>query len=135
MTIGAGTKRLVRERAENRCEYCRLHQDHSPLAALQVEHVVPKKHGGGDEDENLALACIDCNLHKGTNLTGLDPNSGRVTVLFNPREQIWDEHFCLVGTQLVGKTAIGRTTIVVFEMNSDDQLALRSALGSNDETH
>lgn len=129
MTISAASKRFVRERAGNRCEYCRLHQDHSPLAALQVEHVVPKKHGGGDEVENLALACIDCNLHKGTNLTGLDPDTGRVTVLFNPRAQIWEEHFCLVGIQLVGKSAIGRTTIVVFEMNSDDQLDFRSALG------
>ena len=63
----------VRERAHNACEYCHLHQDDSPLAVLHIEHIIPKVHGGTDDLDNLALACIDCNLHKGTNLTGIDP--------------------------------------------------------------
>ena len=66
---------LVRERAGNRCEYCQLHQSDSPLAALHIEHVIPKKHGGLDALDNLALACIDCNLRKGPNLTGIDPET------------------------------------------------------------
>ena len=63
--IGAKFRAEVRSRANNTCEYCQLHQDDSPLASLHVEHIIPKTHGGSDDLENLALACIDCNLHKG----------------------------------------------------------------------
>jgi 5-methylcytosine-specific restriction endonuclease McrA len=124
--IDEATKALARGRAENRCEYCKLHQDDSPLAILHVEHVRPKKHGGGDELENLALACIDCNLHKGSNLTGIDPESDAITVLFNPRVDRWEEHFEWQGIRILGKTAIGRTSVRVLSMNSDEQLSLRS---------
>ncbi len=121
------TKALVRQRAGNRCEYCHLHQDDSPLAALHFEHIRPRKHGGSDDASNLCLACIDCNLHKGPNLTGIDPLTGAVTELFHPREQRWEEHFAFVGIYLTGRTAVGRTTILVLEINSDDQLNLRAA--------
>ena len=120
------TKARVRERAGKRCEYCKLHQDDSPLAALHVEHVLPRFHGGNDDLDNLALACIDCNLHKGTNLTGIDPQTNQVTELFHPRQQRWEDHFAWRGIYVVGKTAVGRTTIRVLNMNSEDQLALRS---------
>jgi hypothetical protein len=76
--------------------------------------------------ENLALACIDCNLHKGTNLAGVDPDTNRLTELFHPRRQQWDEHFEWRGIHIIGKTAVGRTTLRVLRMNSEDQLALRS---------
>ena len=124
--IGTRTKSKVRERADNTCEYCRLHQDDSPLAALHVEHIISKSHGGTDDLDNLALACIDCNLHKGTNLTGIDPETNRVTALFHPRKHKWNDHFEWRGIHLVGKTAVGRTTVRVLNMNSDDQIALRS---------
>lgn len=125
--IGAKTRTEVRERAQNACEYCHLHQDDSPLAALHVEHIIPRIHGGSDGLDNLALACIDCNLHKGTNLTGIDPQTNEVIGIFHPRRQDWDEHFELQGVYLAGKTAIGRTTIRVLSMNSEDQVALRSS--------
>ena len=121
------TRARVRERAGDRCEYCLLRQDDSPLAALHVEHIIPKIHGGTDELDNLALACIDCNLHKGPNLTGIDPQTRRVTELFHPRRHRWAVHFTRDGPYLVGKTAIGRTTIRVLNMNSEDQLMLRSS--------
>lgn len=78
-------RRRVRERARDRCEYCQLPQEHSPVAKLQIEHIIPKKHGGNDDLKNLALACIDCNLHKGSNLTGIDPETGTIVQLYNPR--------------------------------------------------
>ena len=120
------TRARVRERAGNRCEYCQLHQNDSPLAALHVEHIVPKVHGGTDDLENLALACIDCNLHKGTNLTGVDPETRQITNLFDPRRERWEEHFAWQGNQIVGRSPSGRTTVRVLQMNSEDQLALRS---------
>ncbi|MEI6390283.1 MAG: HNH endonuclease [Verrucomicrobiota bacterium] len=125
--MSPNTRARVRERAGHRCEYCLAHQEDSPLAALHVEHIVPKIHGGTDDLENLALACMDCNLHKGPNLTGMDPQTRRVTELFHPRHHRWEDHFERDGIYMIGKTAIGRTTIRVLNMNSEDQLALRSS--------
>ncbi len=124
--MNAATRTLVRRRAADRCEYCQLHQDDSPLATLHIEHIRPRKHGGTDHESNLCLACIDCNLRKGPNLTGIDPQTGEVTPLFHPRQQKWDDHFAWEGIRITGRTAIGRTTIQVLEMNSDDQLNLRA---------
>ena len=81
--IDATTRRFVRERAGERCEYCRLHQDHSELLH-HIEHVVAQQHGGTDHVDNLALACHRCNLHKGPNLSGVDPLTGLVENLFHP---------------------------------------------------
>ena len=125
--MNESTKALVRERAGHRCEYCQLYQDDSPLAVLHIEHIIPKKHGGTDDTDNLALACIDCNLHKGSNLTGIDPETDEITELFHPRRHQWEEHFEWKGIFIVGVTAIGRTTVRVFNMNSDDQLSFRSS--------
>lgn len=125
--ISAQIRAQVRERGRNACEYCHLHQDDSPLAALHVEHIIPKIHGGSDHIDNLALACIDCNLHKGTNLTGIDPETSEITQLFHPRRQVWEDHFEWQGIYLAGQTAAGRTTIRVLKVNSEDQVALRSS--------
>ncbi|HAV64065.1 MAG TPA: HNH endonuclease [Verrucomicrobiales bacterium] len=130
MAIDARIRRLVRERAGLRCEYCQLSEKHSPVARLQVEHIVPRKHGGVDAEGNLALACIDCNLRKGSNLTGLDPDSGNITPLFHPRRQSWTEHFRWDGVRVLGLTPEGRTTIRVLELNSPDRVQLRLALAS-----
>lgn len=118
---------LVRQRAGNRCEYCRLDQLDSPLAVLHVEHIIPRKHGGTDEAGNLCLACIDCNLHKGPNLTGIDPDTGAVTELFHPRRQRWEDHFEWEGVYIAGKSPAGRTTVRVLAINSEEQLDLRMA--------
>ena len=119
------TRRLVRQRAGNRCEYCELSEAQSPVAKLQIEHVVPRKHGGTDELGNLALACIDCNLHKGANLTGIDPETRQVVELFNPRSQQWADHFAWDGIFLADLTATGRTTVRVLEINADDRIQSR----------
>ena len=125
--MDAATKKLVRLRAGDRCEYCRLHQDHSPLATLQIEHIIPKKkHGGTDDTGNLALACIDCNLAKSSNIAGRDPDTKQLTPLFDPRKDRWNEHFEMQGAYIVGKTPVGRTTVAVLNMNSEDQLELRA---------
>jgi HNH endonuclease len=122
------TRRKVRERAADRCEYCGLHQDHSPLAPLQIEHIIPRKHGGTDDFQNLALACIDCNLGKGSNVAGCDPATSLITPLFHPRKDRWEDHFEIKAARIEGKTPVGRTTVMVLNMNSDDQLELRALL-------
>jgi len=121
-------RRLVRKRASLCCEYCQLEEQYSPIARLQVEHIRPRKHGGTDDPANLSLACIDCNLRKGSNLTGFDPETDQIVELFNPRKQLWEEHFAWVGFHIKGLTDVGRTTVRVLDMNSDDRLQLRTAI-------
>jgi hypothetical protein len=87
--------------------------------------VIPRKHGGSDVLENLALACIDCNLRKGPNLSGIDPQTGLVVRLFNPRRDKWSEHFPWDGILITGTSDVGRTTIVVLDVNSEDRLMVR----------
>jgi hypothetical protein len=76
----------------------------------------------------LALSCLNDNLHKGPNIAGLDPNTGSLTRLFHPRQDIWEEHFGWVGPVLTGRTDIGRTTIDVLAMNVPERLELRRIL-------
>ncbi len=123
------TRRFVRQRADYRCEYCGLSQEAAPLAAFHIEHVIPRQHGGSDCAENLALACYHCNQHKGPNLAGLDPDTGALTPLFDPRTQSWQDHFEVQGTQIIGRSPVGRTTVRVLAMNADLLQELREASG------
>lgn len=120
-------RQWVRERAGDRCEYCGLRQEQSPFARLQIEHIRARQHGGGDDSENLALACVDCNLRKGPNLAGIDPETESMTPLFNPRTDRWDEHFSWNGIRIEGKTGRGRATIAVLSLNHEDRLEVRLA--------
>ena len=122
-------RRQVQARGGGRCEYCRLPQFADPFP-FHVEHVIARKHGGGNELGNLALACDTCNLHKGSDLAGIDPRTGRLTRLFHPRRDLWRRHFEWNGVALVGRTAIGRTTARVLAMNSPEQVAAREALSA-----
>ena len=104
---------------------CRL-----PDAALEpedfhVEHIIARRHGGPDNDDNLAWACIFCNLYKGPNLSSFDPDTGALTRLFHPRRDRWEEHFRLEGALMVGLTPVGRTTCWLLEMNSEILTSLR----------
>jgi hypothetical protein len=126
--MDAVTQERVRRRADYRCEYCRLHQDDDSLFPFHVEHIIAQQHRGTDSLNNLALACHDDNLHKGPNLTGIDPVTKKLTRLFNPRRHKWPRHFRWDGPVLVGRTAIGRTTVYVLGMNLPHRLTLRAAL-------
>jgi hypothetical protein len=125
--MDAAARNLVRARADNRCEYCLLPQEHSHLTH-HIEHIVAKQHGGSDAIDNLALACHRCNLSKGPNLTGFDPTSGEIVPLFHPRRDRWAEHFVVRGPRIEGLTAIGRTTVHVLGMNDARRLDLRAEL-------
>src|SRR5437763_266715 len=74
----ASTRAFVRSRARRRCEYCQLHEDDLPLFPFHVEHIVARKHSGTDSPDNLAWSCHHCNLAKSSNLSGIDPATGRV---------------------------------------------------------
>jgi hypothetical protein len=118
-------RRVVVERAGFRREYCHLHCDHQASAAFHVEHIIACQHGGGDSLENLGLACHRCNLRKGPNLTGLDPETGELTRLFHPRQDSWNGHFAFQRGYIVGLTIVGRTTAALLQMNTPDRIELR----------
>jgi hypothetical protein len=122
------TRERVRTRAGRRCEYCRLHEDDDPLFTFHVEHIIACQHGGTDALSNLALACHQDNLHKGPNLTGIDSRTRKITRLFHPRRHKWSRHFRWEGPRMVGRTAIGRTTVEVLGMNLRHRVSLREAL-------
>lgn len=120
-------KGQVRERAAGRCEYCQLPDAHV-LTPFQVEHVIAKQHRGGDQLGNLAYACLRCNLHKGPNLAGIDPKTKKLTRLFNPRRHRWSRHFRWQGAILIGRSAVGRTTVDVLAINDSFRVSLRQEL-------
>ena len=119
---------LVWQRARSCCEYCRLHQSHSPFRTFHIDHIRARKHGGTDDPVNLALACDRCSFHKGYDLAGIDDATGQVALLFNPRSQSWDDHFQFDGPRIVGLTPTGRATVRVCNMNSARRIRLRAAL-------
>jgi len=122
--MDARLRQSVRQRAAGRGEYCGLRQEQEPLA-FHVEHITPRQHEGKDTEENLALAWHHCNLHKGPNLSGLDPQTGELTRLFNPRRDDWKDHFTQQGGEITGLSAIGRTTVSLLKMNEHGRSQLR----------
>jgi hypothetical protein len=124
----AALRQAVRRRAGRRCEYCQLPEARSPLVPFQIEHIVAHQHGGATRLSNLALACHRDNLCKGPNLAGIDPVTRRLVPLFHPRRMKWSRHFRYRGSVLVGRTAIGRATIGVLQMNHKERIDLRQTL-------
>src|SRR5437899_3087404 len=95
--------RLVRARAHGCCEYCQLPESASSIG-FEIDHIVAQQHGGPTGASNLALACFADNHHKGPNLAGIDPKTGKRSWLFNPRRHKWSRHFRWTGAVLVGRT-------------------------------
>jgi len=126
---------LVRQRAGDVCEYCRLPQSASSFARFHVEHIVARQHGGASESENLALACGFCNFHKGPNIAALDPESGQLVALFHPRNDRWHEHFSWDGTSVAGLTAVGRATVQLLAMNDWQRIEVRNNLLARGEPY
>ena len=125
-------RQFVRERAGHRCEYCHLPDAAAPAATFHVEHILAKQHGGSAGPDNRCWSCHRCNFRKGPNLSGRGPLTGKVVRLFNPRRQRWHHHFEWFGAVLVGRTAIGRATIAVLDMNHPQRVQLRLELGPHE---
>jgi len=125
--IPVALRRLVEERAKYRCEYCLLSANLS-FFSHEIDHIIAEKHGGKTEANNLAYTCWRCNRYKGTDLGSFDPQTGDFCFLFNPRIQEWDEHFAINNFQMLGLTAIGRTTVKLLQLNNDERIAERERL-------
>ena len=126
--ISVALRRLVYQRAGGGCEYCRMPEQFS-FHPHQVDHVIPEKQGGHTDADNCALACILCNQHKGSDLASIDPLTRQITLLFNPRQQRWTEHFALTEDGvLVSATPAGRTTIQLLQLNLLERIGERKLL-------
>jgi hypothetical protein len=117
----------VRRRAENRCEYCRL-PDAVQLLPFHVEHILARQHGGSDDDANLAWSCDRCNAYMGPNIASVDPETGAIVELFQPRRDTWQNHFAIVDGMIVGRTPTGRATARLLQFNARRRVELRREL-------
>jgi hypothetical protein len=131
--VDESTREVVAARAGLACEYCRI-REKDDAYSFHVEHIIAIKHGGASTLDNLAYACQHCNLHKGPNLSGIDPQSGAVVTLFHPRHDAWAIHFAMQDFHIVGLTPNGRATVRVLGMNESDRVQLRQLTATSGES-
>ena len=126
-------KRLVVQRASNRCEYCGIHQEDDPVFRFPIDRIIGGQHGGIYSEENTALACHNCNQKKGPNIASVVPEAqGTIVPLFNPRKDVWSEHFELLSDSVIlGRTPTGKATVLLLDMNTPNKVHLRSLASSN----
>lgn len=76
------TRRNIFARDNHQCQYCGKRfakQD------LTVDHVIPRSRGGGDSWDNLVLACVRCNLKKGSRT----PEEANMPLIRHPSRPQW----------------------------------------------
>jgi len=113
--IPAELRRRVAAQARYRCGYCQTAEELCGTP-MQMDHLMPEARGGATEEDNLWLACSQCNNHKADRTTALDPVTGQMVRLYDPRRQIWSEHFAWVdsATRVFGLTPAGRATVLAL---------------------
>lgn len=125
--IAPAFRRVVHGRARGCCEYGRVPES-GVLLPHEPDHIISEQHGGKPTLQNLALACFHCNRHKGPNLTSIDPGTGQIVPLFNPRNDRWSEHFRIQGFRVLPLTPTGRATAALLKFNVPERLRTRKAL-------
>ncbi len=120
-------RKTVAKRADYRCEYCKI-----PQLPIQLkhepDHILPRKHGGETTLENLAFACFNRNRHKGTDISSFDDLTGNLTAFFNPRTNIWTEHFQIQNAEIIPLTPEARVTAKILKLNSVERIEERQIL-------
>ena len=130
MSINAAQRTLICKRAQYLCEYCHSSEEAS-TSQFTIDHLHPKSLGGSDSLENLALACHRCNTRRYNLTDGVDPVTGIISPLFNPRTHSWNAHFVWSRNRLeiIGASPLGRATNQRLDMNdnSHDEGAITKA--------
>jgi hypothetical protein len=125
--IPASLRRLVQQRAQERCEYC-LYPESDSLTAHEIDHIIAEKHGGLTQSENLALSCKLCNSHKGSDVASVHPETSEIIRLFHPRLDSWSEHFHVQDGEIIAKTAVGLVTARLLRLNLAERIEERKLL-------
>lgn len=125
--IPSRIRQEVFKRANYHCEYC-LFPEEFALHGFEIDHILSRKHGGLTIVENLALACLDCNRHKGTDIASYDDLTGNLTAFFNPRTQIWTEHFQMQKAEIIPLTPEARVIVKILQLNEAERIEMREML-------
>lgn len=120
-------RQFVRNQAKGVCEYCLIHERYTSRRH-QIDHIISIRHRGETTLRNLCLSCFYCNQNKGGDIASLDPLDKSLTPLFNPRTDVWDEHFRLNGARIEPITAVGRVTEFLLRFNDEERLIERARL-------
>ena len=128
--ISAALRRQVIERADNCCEYCKIAQE-DQFFSFEIDHIIAEKHGGITSQENLCLACTDCNGLKGSDIASVDwTNDQAIIGLYHPRKHLWHEHFHVDMTSghIAPLSPHGRVTAFLLQFNTPDRVIDRQLL-------
>lgn len=125
--LPSGLRSLVQERAEGRCEYCRIPELLS-FAVFEVDHIIALKPGGMTEENNLALSCSLCNKHKGSDIASIDHETKNIVALYHPRNDEWPDHFRVSGNRIIPLTPVGRVTVQLLQLNALDRMKERELM-------
>jgi len=119
-------RQTIADRAKLLCEYC-LIAEADTFYGCEVDHIIGLKHGGSSQPNNLAYACALCNRAKGSDI-GSVSTSGEFTRFFNPRTDLWSDHFRLEGASIQPLTAIGEVTVRILGFNNSARLHEREEM-------
>jgi 5-methylcytosine-specific restriction endonuclease McrA len=124
--VPAALRARVTRQARYRCGYCLCSQELVGMP-MTIEHIIPEAAGGSTVEENLWLSCIRCNLFKGPQTHAKDPQTGESVAFFNPRHDVWNEHFAWDehGIEILGTTAHGRATCTALRLNNPEIVVAR----------
>lgn len=125
--ISSKLRQEVSKRAKYYCEYC-LFPEEFALHGFEIDHILARKHGGLTVLTNLALACLECNRHKGTDIASYDDLTGNLTAFFNPRTQLWTEHFQMQDAEIIGLTPEARVIVKILQLNEAGRIEQRQML-------
>lgn len=127
--IPAELRRLVTNRADDCCEYCRYQAKYAS-DSFSIDHIMPRNQQGETPPDNLALSCFGCNQHKASRANAVDPGTDQIVPLFHPRQHQWEEHFAWSAdfTLMLGLTPIGRAPITALQLNRIGLVNLRRVL-------
>jgi diadenosine tetraphosphate (Ap4A) HIT family hydrolase len=96
--ISGKLRYAVLKRAGFHCELCGVSADER---TLEVEHILPRKHGGSDELENLQALCLKCSADRAG---GDDTDFRKVRESYDDRKE--GCRFCQVIAAPVGSNAL-----------------------------
>ena len=123
--ISSKLRNEVALRASFCCECCLIDEAKTGLLC-EVDHIIGIKHNGATDSSNLAYACFTCNRNKGSDLASIDWDTNEIIRFYNPRSDIWAEHFRFEGFHIAALTQIGKVTEIIFRFNDRKRLLERN---------
>jgi HNH endonuclease len=125
--ISEKLRQQVAKNADYKCEYC-LTPEFFLATTFHIDHIRSIKHGGKTLSQNLAYACPHCNQNKGSDIASYTDEDELVR-LFNPRKDIWNEHFEVLKSGIITPiSSIGEVTVNTLSFNQLERIIFRKSL-------